>query len=90
MRNLFTIEELQDIQLAEPFAFTKGCRLMKISGSPWQFNHPYETMLFDLDNDHGQNNPIQDPVIEARMITQMRQMMKENDAPPEQFDRLGI
>ncbi len=32
MRHRFTVEELQEIELAEPFQFTKGCRTMKIKG----------------------------------------------------------
>src|SRR5690606_23108258 len=34
MRNRFDVSELQDIELAEPFSFTKGCRVMRIAGRP--------------------------------------------------------
>ena len=32
MRRTFEVGELQDIQLAEPFRFTKGCRTMTFAG----------------------------------------------------------
>lgn len=30
MRQMFQPEELQNIELAGPFSFTKGCKVMKI------------------------------------------------------------
>ncbi|MGI6706233.1 MAG: sulfatase [Clostridia bacterium] len=90
MRGLFHVDELQDIQLADPFPFTKGCRTMKIrSKSPWNIQ-PFETMLFDLEKDPGQERPIHDPIIEKRMIELLVKLMKENDAAPGQFERLGL
>ena len=90
MRTRFGVEELQDIQLAEPFSFTKGCRLIKVEGKSWRMGQTYKTMLFDLENDPAQENPIDDPDVEARMIEHIIQLMTENDAPPEQFIRLGL
>jgi hypothetical protein len=92
MRHTFAVDELQDIQLAEPFDFTKGCRTMKIDarGSGWRDIHRFGTMLFDLKHDPKQEHPIEDPEVEARMIALMIDLMKANDAPPEQFERLGL
>ena len=47
-------------------------------------------MLFDLETDPQQEHPIDDPEIEARMIALLVDLMKANDAPPEQFERLGL
>ena len=92
MRHTFDVEELQDIQLAEPFSFTKGCRTMKIAarGGAWQEVHRFGTMLFDLQNDPKQERPLDDPEVEARMIRLLVDLMEANDAPPEQFERLGL
>ncbi|MBV7339012.1 sulfatase [Chloroflexi bacterium TSY] len=90
MRNRFDPQELQDIQLAEPFSFTKGCRVMKVAGRSWINYHQYGTLLFDLQADPCQENPIQDQAIEARMIDHLVRLMKENDAPSEQFERMGL
>ncbi len=55
---------------AEPFAFTKGLRTMRILAdgeyslfSPWRFG----TLLFDLGPDPGQEHPMDDPALEMRM-----------------------
>jgi hypothetical protein len=47
-------------------------------------------MLFDLETDPVQESPINNPGKEAEMIELMRKLMTENDAPEEQFKRLGV
>jgi arylsulfatase A-like enzyme len=90
MRARFSVEELQDIELADPFPFTKGCQTLKVPAKRWPGSHPYETLLFDLESDPKQEHPIQDPVVEAEMVQHMTSLMMENDAPREQFERLGL
>ena len=92
MRSFFSIKELQDIQFSSPFSFTKGCSIMKIGTLPsaWVKAHQFGTMLFDLKKDPAQKNPIKDPEIEKMMTGHMMRLMKENDSPEEQFQRLGI
>jgi arylsulfatase A-like enzyme len=90
MRKIFGVDELQDIQLQEPFSFSKGCRTMKIPGRMWANPAWYGTLLFDLETDPQQNHPIQDPAIEKKMIDLLVRLMKENDSPAEQFTRLGL
>ena len=65
---------------------------MKIEGrgSGWRDMHRFGTMLFDLKADPKQEHPIDDPEVEARMIRLMVDLMTANDAPPEQFERLGL
>ncbi len=89
MRASFAVDELQDIGIAEPFSFTKGCRMMKI---PARSGRVLEsgTMLFDLKNDPKQEHPIQDKTIEKEMIDHLVGLMRWNDAPAEQFERLGL
>ena len=90
MRGRFGVEELQDIRLAEPFSFTKGCRTMQIEAR----NHinPFNmgSLLFDLQNDPAQENPIVDEAVERRMIRLLLELMQANDAPPDQYQRLGL
>jgi arylsulfatase A-like enzyme len=90
MREMFSVDELQDIQLAEPFPFTKGCRLLKIPGRDRLNLHKFGTLLFDLTSDPKQDTPILDPVIETMMVERLRLLMQANDAPPEQWRRLGL
>ena len=90
MDTRFGISELQEIQLAEPFSFTKGCRTLKIPGR--RPNNPYSfgTLLFDLEQDPKQMSPLVDGFVEHRMIRLMMKLMQANDAPLEQFERLGL
>lgn len=92
MRSLFSTEELETAVMAKPFKFTKGCPVMRINAGGWKGLNLSEfgTMLFDLENDPYQQNPIHDEQVEKRMIDYMVQLMKENDAPPEQYERLGL
>ena len=50
----------------------------------------FETRLFDLHNDPEQTRPLDDPSVEQAMIEKMVGLMAENDAPLEQYDRLGL
>jgi len=93
MRRTFGVGELQDIQLAEPFGFTKGCRTMKIAcggRGGWADAARFGTMLYDLQSDPAQENPIHDEAIESRMIDHLVREMTDSDSPREQFERLGL
>jgi arylsulfatase A-like enzyme len=93
MARMFGVDELQDIQLAEPFKFTKGCKTMKIasaSKSNWMQAARFGTMLYDLQADPAQQNPIHDEGVEKMMIDHLVREMKENDSPEEQYERLGL
>jgi len=92
MRARFSVEELQDVELASPFAFTKGCRTVQVpsSGGGWRNAARFGTLLYDLKQDPKQEHPLDDPQIEERMIKLLVKLMEDNDAPPEQFERLGL
>ncbi len=91
MKNRFTVQELQQLELAEPFSFTKGCRTLKIKATSWILNQEDElNLLFDLHKDPGQLQPIHDPEAEQMMIRHMLRLMQDNDAPPEQYVRLNL
>ena len=90
MARMFGAYELQDITLREPFTFTKGCRTMKIETSTYYNAYRFGNLLFDLDNDPQQEHPLNDPEIEQKMIETLLELMKKNDAPMDQFERLGL
>lgn len=94
MRNLFTPEELRPAQMAPPFSFTKGVPVMRIPAVTPQNRdllvRELKTMLFDLKQDPYQEHPIQDEAIERRMIAHLVRLMRANDAPLEQYQRLGL
>ncbi|MEJ1158437.1 sulfatase [Prosthecomicrobium sp. N25] len=99
IRSMFTPEEMQATTLAPPRSFTKGVPLLKvpvIHRSPFYDNYgpgcllEKETRLYDLAADPGQDTPLADPNAEARMVSLMRRLMAETDAPPEAYARVGL
>ena len=99
MKQLFSLDELREATLAPGFGFTKGAPLLKVPAtpkSPVYFTHgpggqkDTETVLFDLATDQGQQHPVQDAEVEARMVGHIRRLMEQNDAPPEAYRRLGL
>ncbi len=90
MRKLFAPEELQAVELSTPFTFTKDCPTLKIASRPWLNPAWYGTLLFDLQNDPAQEHPLQDTAVEQRMTELLVQLMHTNEAPSEQYSRLGL
>jgi len=90
IRTRFSTAEMQTATLAEPFDFTKGCRLLKIDGRPWGSVSEMSTLLFDLQTDPNQREPIHNAAVEAMMERHLLDLMRRNDAPPEQYTRLGL
>lgn len=90
MRRLFTTNECHAMELVSPFSFTKGSSLLKLASNASVDAHHFGTLLFDLEADPQQETPIEDATIEARMIQLLVEKMQANDAPPEQFERLGL
>lgn len=91
----FSPEEMQSMTAAPPFSFTKGAPVMKIRGNCRMFigdvlPDPYQTALYDLENDPAQESPIADEQVEERLIAEMIRLMQETDAPQEQYDRLRL
>jgi arylsulfatase A-like enzyme len=89
-RAFISLDEIRTAQLAEPFSFTKGCKLMKLESEGEYQKFDFPTVLFDIENDPKQENPIKNKQVEEKMINYMIQLMKENDAPKEQYERMGL
>ena len=97
MQHVFDPSELREIEVAGPLPFTKGCRVMKLQPKGgilqrYRDSHPglKRTMLFDVEADPGQETPLSDPKVEARMVEHLVRLMRECAAPAEQFARLGL
>ena len=113
MRARFHVDELQDIELSEPFSFTKGVRLMKIPDRSYiGGNMPLslkriilvwtKSCRMQIPRKDGKRscltcktilmNCIQsdDPTVVDRLRRAMVERMIENDAPVEQYTRMGL
>ena len=101
--NSVTLDKLRQGQMCWDFHFTKGTPLLRLPGHCMGMipNDP-ETLyapdglygegnlLFDLEQDPKQLQPLHDEAVESRMIKAMKQLMEENEAPAEQYVRLGL
>lgn len=91
MRARFSVAELADWQPCDPLPFTKGTRLMRIPAAPtWMNPWRHGTLLFDLREDPGQENPLRDDALELRMMRLLARRMHDSHAPRSQFERLGL
>jgi hypothetical protein len=90
MRSLFAPDELRDAELVEPFSFTKGVRPLRVAARPMGNPFWHGTLLYDLETDPLQLEPLRDADLELRMATLLVELMRENDAPAEQFERIGL
>lgn len=86
----YAVEELKHIELTDEFSFTKGAMVMKIPANTFINPYWYGTMIFDLQQDPQQKSPIKNDELQLSMLTLMRELMIQNEAPKEQFERLGI
>ena len=90
MRDMFEPGELQQAELASPFAFTRGCPLLKVPRRTDGDFHGAGNLLFDLENDRRQQQPLRDAELEGRLAARMVELMQACEAPREQFERLGL
>ncbi len=90
LRAPFSLMELRQAELSDGFPYMKGCKVLKIPASQEYNAYWYGNRLYDLENDPCQKQPIQSETTELRLIAAMRELMVANEAPSEQFRRLGI
>lgn len=78
----------RDAELAGPFAFTKG---MRVLGLPRERETiPRQDLLFDRRADPNQDEPLDGASLVAELGRQMTGLMARCAAPPEQFARMGL
>jgi len=90
MNSRFTPAELRDAELVPPFDFTRGVPVLRVPGSAFGDPSSFGTVLFDLATDPEQEHPVIDDALELRMVGLLLDAMRANDAPPSQYERLGL
>ncbi|XDZ64444.1 sulfatase [Alphaproteobacteria bacterium LSUCC0396] len=95
-KGLFADIEFEGATLVKPFAFLGNFPVMRlpagralVKGQGAQIEDTV-TVLYDLESDPDQQNPINDPVTEERLIAEMIKIMQQTEAPPEAYARLGF
>lgn len=99
MSSAFTTAELQDMTLASPFDFTKNVQTLRIAakatgvrppGLHDDFDQGARTQIFDLQNDPGQESPLNDPAVELRLLREMIGHLAAHDAPAEIYQHYDL
>jgi arylsulfatase A-like enzyme len=90
MRGFLPLERLHGTKMAEAFSFTKGCPLLRIPKPASATYHRQGNLLYDTEADPQQEKPLSDPELEKRMTDLMVRLMRETEAPEEQYRRLGL
>ena len=70
------------------FSFTKGVRPLRIEARPWTNAHPFGTLLFDLEIDPAQKDPIYDPEIEKVTEVKAKVITNNTDDQDDQIAEL--
>lgn len=86
----FSGDELESAKLHSPFAFTKNMPVLQCPAHCPIDAYQYGDLLFDLENDYAQLHPIEDEAVKAKMTALMIELMEQNDAPGEQYRRVGL
>ncbi|MGC9347923.1 MAG: sulfatase [Anaerolineae bacterium] len=89
-RQLVGEGNLPEIELVPPLSFTKGMPVLRVATPGSSRPAEWGTLLFNLAQDPGQNRPLDEPALERRMIAHLIRLMRECDAPEEQYERLGL
>ncbi len=88
MREPFSLDEMRQAELRTGFPYMKGSKVMAIPAEGSKRVYDYGDLLFDLEADPEQKNPVCCPEVKARLTECMQKLMKENEAPKEQYERL--
>jgi hypothetical protein len=79
------------LTLSRPFSFSKALPLFQLPIPPGHGQAAEQgTLLFDLNRDPHQQQPLADPALEQRMVDHLIRLMQACDAPVEQYERLGL
>jgi arylsulfatase A-like enzyme len=97
-KNFFAAEELASAKLVRPFGFTQGMPLLRVPARPGVKTRepPHglfedaRTVLYDLHRDPGQVTSVDDARVVDRLVRGMLRAMRDHEAPPEAYRRLGL
>lgn len=93
-RSFIEAETLRAATLHSGFAFSNDCPVLQLPSSKGKISREADgarrALLFDLQSDPQQQSPLEDAAVEADLRAQMARLMREAQAPPEQFERMGL
>jgi hypothetical protein len=73
------------------FPFAKGMPVPRIPVMAQPINqYQNKDLLFNIKKDPGQEHPVEDEALKERLLRKMAELMKQANAPEEQFIRMGL
>lgn len=90
MRGFFSESSLKRSELVNKFEFMGGMNVLKVESESLWSGFQFGNKLYDVINDVKQKHVINDSDIELEMIEKMRELLVLNEAPDEQYERLGL
>lgn len=90
MRGRFAPEQLRSSELVSGPNHTKGVPLLKVPALAPTNPAAFGSMLFDLVSDPTQSESLVDDELELRLANLLVDLMRESEAPSEQYVRLGL
>lgn len=90
MTSRFSTKELENMELVDPFKFTKNCKVLKIKSKDKYDVAKFGDLMFNRQDDPYQNHNIKDMKLKNDLSKKMIKLMEENDAPKELYIRLGL
>ena len=90
MAGFFEKRELENARMVSGGKFTGELPIPQIPAECYISAYQYGNLLFDLKKDPQQENSIENSEREMYFVNEMRKLMEYEDAPKEQYERLGI
>lgn len=90
MRGFFADDSLSQVKLVPGNRFTNGMPVLQLPVENYINSYGIGNLLFDMEKDPKQENALDDSEIEKVMVQKLVNKMKEIEAPPEEFERLGL
>ena len=93
MRGYKPVHEQTTLTAPDRFSFTQGrpllCTPIPAKDKPMAYPDASH-LLFDVEQDPAQQQPLDDKDLEQRLCQQMAELMVECEAPEEQYQRMGL
>lgn len=90
MAGFFDKKELLSAEMTKGTEYTGGIPVPRMETECYIPAYHYGNLLFDVESDPLQETPIYDDKIEKRLCDRLVEQMKREDAPAEQYVRLGL
>ncbi|WP_319468480.1 sulfatase [uncultured Trichococcus sp.] len=89
-RGFMPADSLKEMKLVAGMKFSNGIPVLRIPMNNYYNSYKLVNLLFDLEQDPLQENPITDERLEKRMIEKLIAKLEEIEAPEEEYIRLGL